>query len=252
MIKLFDTTLRDGTQGEGIAFSANDKLKVCEKLDELGIHYIEGGWPGSNPKDVEFFKNAKALSLTTSKICAFRSTRRAKLRAEDDPNLKAIIDVNTEVASIFGKSWDFHVTEALKIPLEKNLEMIYDSIIFLKDHGVEVIYDAEHFFDGYKRNKEYAISTIKEADRAGADCISLCDTNGGSLPFEIGSIIREIKSEIKSNIGIHTHNDSECAVANSLEAVRNGAVHVQGTINGYGERCGNANLCSIIPGLKLR
>ena len=153
MIKLFDTTLRDGTQGEGIAFSANDKLKVCEKLDELGIHYIEGGWPGSNPKDVEFFKNAKALSLTTSKISAFGSTRRAKLKAGEDPNLKAILDVDTEVASIFGKSWDFHVIEALKVPLEKNLEMIYDSIVFLKEHGIEVIYDAEHFFDGYKRNK---------------------------------------------------------------------------------------------------
>jgi len=252
MIRLFDTTLRDGTQGEGISFSANDKLKACEKLDELGIHYIEGGWPGSNPKDVEFFKNAKALSLSTSKICAFGSTRRAKLKAEDDPNLKAIIDVDTEVASIFGKSWDFHVIEALKIPLEKNLEMIYDSIVFLKEHGIEVIYDAEHFFDGYKRNKEYAMSTIKEADKAGADCISLCDTNGGSLPFEIGSIISEIKSDIKSKIGIHAHNDSECAVANSLEAVKNGAVHVQGTINGYGERCGNANLCSIIPSLKIK
>lgn len=252
MIKLFDTTLRDGTQGEGIAFSANDKLKVCEKLDELGIHYIEGGWPGSNPKDVEFFNNAKSLSLTTSKICAFGSTRRAKLKAEDDPNLKAILDVETEVASIFGKSWDFHVIEALKVPLEKNLEMIYDSVIFLKEHGLEVIYDAEHFFDGYKKNREYALATIKEADKAGADCISLCDTNGGSLPFEIGSIITEIKSDIKSKIGIHAHNDSECAVANSLEAVKKGAVHVQGTINGYGERCGNANLCSIIPGLKIK
>ncbi len=252
MIKLFDTTLRDGTQGEGITFSANDKLKVCEKLDELGIHYIEGGWPGSNPKDVEFFKNAKSLSLSTSKISAFGSTRRAKLKAEEDPNLKAILDVGTDVASIFGKSWDFHVIEALKVPLEKNLDMIYDSIKFLKDHGIEVIYDAEHFFDGYKRNKEYALATIKEADKAGADCISLCDTNGGSLPFEIGNIITEIKSQIKCNIGIHAHNDSECAVANSLEAVKKGAVHVQGTINGYGERCGNANLCSIIPGLKIK
>lgn len=252
MIKLFDTTLRDGTQGEGISFSVNDKLKVCEKLDELGVHYIEGGWPGSNPKDIEFFKIAKSLSLTTSKISAFGSTRRAKLKAEEDPNLRAILDVETEVASIFGKSWDFHVIEALKIPLEKNLEMIYDSVDFLKQHGVEVIFDAEHFFDGYKRNKEYALESIKEADRAGADCISLCDTNGGSLPFEIANIISEIKSEIKCNIGIHAHNDSECAVANSLEAVKKGAVLVQGTINGYGERCGNANLCSIIPSLKIK
>ncbi|MCX5750607.1 MAG: citramalate synthase [Candidatus Saganbacteria bacterium] len=249
---LFDTTLRDGAQTEGISFSLADKLKITRLLDELGVHYIEGGWPGSNPKDIEYFKEVKKIKLQHAKIVAFSSTRRAKFKVEEDPILKALIDADTPVVSIFGKTWDFHVQDALKITLEENLELIADSISYLKKAGKEVIFDAEHFFDGYKANKKYALECLKTAEKAGADILCLCDTNGGSLSFEVQDIILAIKQHLKIPLGIHAHNDSGCAVSISGMAVKCGCVHVQGTINGYGERCGNANLCSIIPILKLK
>jgi 2-isopropylmalate synthase len=251
-VKLFDTTLRDGAQTEGISFTVEDKIKIAKLLDRLGIHYIEGGWPGSNPKDIEFFRRAKELKLKNAKLVAFGSTRRAKVRPEDDANLKAIIDSGTPAVAIFGKSWDFHVTEALKISLDENLELVEDSIRFLKKNGKEVIFDAEHFFDGYKANPKYALKVLKAAEKGGADVLCLCDTNGGTLAFEVQKIINEIKKQVKKPLGIHAHNDSECAVSVSCMAVYCGATHVQGTMNGYGERCGNANLCSIIPILKLK
>jgi 2-isopropylmalate synthase len=250
-VRLFDTTLRDGTQSERVSFSLEDKLKVVEKLDELGIDYIEGGWPGSNPKDAEFFKKVKALKLK-AKIVPFGSTRRAGVAPDEDKNLKALLDAQTEAVCIFGKSWDLHVKDALKTTLKENLEMIYDSVQFLKEKGKEVIYDAEHFFDAYKDDREYAIKTLKSAEYGGADVIVLCDTNGGTMPFEIEEVMKAVKQVIKTPLGIHAHNDSDTAVANTLAAVKMGATHVQGTINGYGERCGNANLCSIIPNLKLK
>jgi 2-isopropylmalate synthase len=252
-IKIFDTTLRDGTQGEGISLTVEDKLKIAQKLDELGVSYIEGGWPGSNNKDIDFFSRAKELKLSNAKITAFGSTRRKDTRPEDDVNLNRILEVGVSVATIFGKSWDFHVHKAIQTTLEENLAMIYDSVKYLKDKGLEVIYDAEHFFDGYKNNPEYALQTIKKAEEAGADWIVLCDTNGGTMPHEISAIVKTVCETIKkSPIGIHAHNDCELGVANSLAAVMAGATQVQGTINGYGERCGNANLCSIIPNLQLK
>lgn len=250
-VKLYDTTLRDGAQSEHISFSVEDKLKIAVKLDELGIHYIEGGWPGSNPKDEEFFERARKLELS-SRIVAFGSTRRAGVRAERDANLRSLIESETESVTIFGKSWDLHVREALRISLEENLAMITESIEYLKEHGREVFYDAEHFFDAYKSNPEYALATLRAAEEAGVDCIVLCDTNGGTLPFDTMEIIREVKESVKTPLGIHAHNDADTAVANSVIAVRMGAVQVHGTINGYGERCGNANLCSIIPNIKLK
>jgi 2-isopropylmalate synthase len=252
VVKLFDTTLRDGTQGEGISLSVEDKLKIAARLDELGVHYIEGGWPGSNSKDMEFFERVRGLGLKHAKITAFCSTRRKGIAPEDDQNLKAVLDSGVEVATIFGKSWDFHVHTALQTSLEENLAMIYDSVKFLKSKGLEVIYDAEHFFDGYKNNKDYALETIRKAEEAGADWIVLCDTNGGSLPDEIRAIVSDVCSKMRTPIGIHAHNDCELGVANSLAAVQAGARQVQGTINGYGERCGNANLTSIIPNLQLK
>lgn len=251
-IQIFDTTLRDGSQGEGVNFSSDDKVKVAIALDKFGIDYIEGGWPGSNPKDIDFFRKIKNSKLEHAKITAFGSTRRAKNSPDKDPNLLALIESETPVTTIFGKSWDFHVTEALRIPLEKNLEMIEDTVAFLKSRGKEVIYDAEHFFDGYKANQSYALQTLIAAMKGGADIIVLADTNGGALPHEIGPIFKEVRKKIDLPLGIHAHNDSDLAVAVSIEAVNQGAVHVQGTINGYGERCGNANLCSIIPILKLK
>lgn len=248
-VKLFDTTLRDGAQTEGISFTLEDKIKIAKLLDELGIHYIEGGWPGSNPKDIEFFKKIK---LKNAKITAFGATRKPNIRVEEDKNLQAIIDSDTPAVAIFGKCWDFHVKDALKTTLEENLKMIEESIGYLKKKGKEVFFDAEHFFDGYKANPKYALTCLKVAEKAGADVLVLCDTNGGSMPDEIEHIINEIKTELKTPLGIHTHNDSETAVANSIMAVKCGVVQVQGTINGYGERCGNANLCSIIPILKLK
>lgn len=252
LVKLYDTTLRDGTQAEDISFLVEDKIRIAHKLDEIGIHYIEGGWPGSNPKDVAFFKDIKKEKLSQAKIAAFGSTRRAKVTPDKDHNLKTLIQAEPDVCTIFGKTWDFHVHEALRISLEENLELIFDSLEYLKANVPEVFYDAEHFFDGYKANPDYAIKTLKAAQEAKADCIVLCDTNGGTMPFELVEIIREVRKHITAPLGIHTHNDSECAVANSLHAVSEGIVQVQGTINGFGERCGNANLCSIIPALKLK
>ncbi len=252
LVKLYDTTLRDGTQAEDISFLVEDKIRIAHKLDEIGIHYIEGGWPGSNPKDVAFFKDIKKEKLSQAKIAAFGSTRRAKITPDKDHNLKTLVQAEPDVCTIFGKTWDFHVREALRISLEENLELIFDSLEYLKARVPEVFYDAEHFFDGYKANPDYAIKTLKAAQDAKADCIVLCDTNGGTMPFELVDIIREVRKHISAPLGIHTHNDSECAVANSIHAVNEGIVQVQGTINGFGERCGNANLCSIIPALNIK
>ncbi|MEC0239096.1 citramalate synthase [Paenibacillus dokdonensis] len=251
-ISIFDTTLRDGTQGEGVSLSADDKLKIAKKLDDLGVQYIEGGIPGSNSKDIEFFKRVQQLGLS-AKITAFGSTRRKDSQADQDANLKRMIESGAQAATLVGKSWDFHVHTALQTTLEENLAMIYDSIAYLKQQGLEVIFDAEHFFDGYKNNPEYAVSVLKKAHEAGADWLVMCDTNGGTLPHEISGIVTTLRTGLpQANLGIHTHNDCELAVANTLSAVQAGARQVQGTINGYGERCGNANLCSIIPNLQLK
>ncbi|MEW6614878.1 MAG: citramalate synthase [Thermodesulfobacteriota bacterium] len=252
LVKLYDTTLRDGTQAEDISFSVEDKIRIVEKLDELGIHYIESGWPGSNPKDMQFFKKIQHIPLRNSKIVAFGSTARAGTSPENDRNIKALLYSHTSAVTIVGKSWDLHVRDALRIPLEENLKTIHNTLKFLKSNIPEVLYDAEHFFDGYKANPEYALKTLQSATDAGIDCIVLCDTNGGTIPFEIEKIIKEVRKNIKIPLGIHTHNDSEMAVANSIIAVQSGVEQVHGTINGYGERCGNANLCSVIPNLKLK
>src|SRR5690554_5489286 len=251
-IFFFDTTLRDGAQGEGVFFSIEDKLRIAKKLDELGIDYIEGGWPGSNPKDIEFFQKIKNHRFKQAKITAFGSTRRADNALEKDPVLQNLFATGTEAVAIFRKSWDLHVREVLRISLEKNLEIIADSISFLKSHGKEVIYDAEHFFDGYKNNPGYAMETLKAAVQGGADWLVLCDTNGGTFPMEIKEITQKVSDTFDIPVGIHCHNDTGMAVANSVMAVKGGAVQVQGTINGYGERCGNADLCSIIPNLQLK
>ncbi|HEY3346377.1 MAG TPA: citramalate synthase [Nitrospirota bacterium] len=252
MIKIYDTTLRDGAQSEDVSFSLEDMLRVASRLDELGVHYIEGGWPGSNPRDEAFFGKAKEMSFANSKVSAFGSTRRAGIEADQDANLLKVVGSGAQAASIFGKAWDLHVTHALGISLEENLDMVHDSVAFLKANMGEVFYDAEHFFDGYKANPEYAIKTLQAAVSGGADCLVLCDTNGGTLPWELSVIILGMRNHITAPFGIHTHNDSELAVANSLMAVQLGASQVQGTINGYGERCGNANLCSIIPAITLK
>ena len=253
-IKVYDTTLRDGTQGEGVSFSMEDKVRIAQRLDALGIHYIEGGWPGSNPKDLRFFKRVQGAVFKTAKISAFGATRRPGVRPQEDPNLQGLVEAGPPVVTIFGKSWDFHVTAALGTTLEENVAMIGDSIAYLLKHFEEVIYDAEHFFDGFKRNREYALATLRAAEAAGAHCLVLCDTNGGCVPHEIVEILRAVKQVVKpsSPLGIHVHNDTECAVANTLAAVSEGVNHVQGTVNGYGERCGNANLISIIPNLMLK
>ncbi len=251
-IEIYDTTLRDGAQREGVSLSVADKLKIAEKLDEFGVQYIEGGWPGSNPKDIEFFKKAAGLKLKNARLCAFGSTRRPGEPVNDDPNIKALIESGTETVTIFGKSWDFHVHHALKTTLEENLAMIKDSVAYLKSLGKEVIYDAEHFFDGYKANPEYALSTLEVAVKGGADVIVLCDTNGGLMPWELSAILKVVKDKVKTPLGIHVHNDADMATANSLLSVQEGITHIHGTVNGYGERCGNANLCSIIPNLHLK
>lgn len=251
-IEIFDTTLRDGTQGEGVNLSVDDKLRIAHKMDEFGIDFIEGGWPGSNPKDIAFFQRAKTLNLRHAKVTAFGSTRHAKNTVDSDPNIRALLESETEVVTIFGKTWDLHVRSALRIELNDNLDMIRDSVRYLKENDRMVIYDAEHFFDGYKNNSEYALRTIAAAQEAGADRIVLCDTNGGTLPHEIAKIIRDVKERIPAPLGIHAHNDAGCGVANSLAAVQEGAVHVQGTFNGFGERCGNADLSSVIPNLMLK
>jgi 2-isopropylmalate synthase len=251
-IFLYDTTLRDGTQGEEISFSAEDKIKIAKRLDTFGVSYIEGGWPGSNPKDMEFFERARNTKFSHAKIAAFGSTRRAKNPVEKDTNIRALLDAQTPVVTIFGKTWLLHVKEALQISPEQNLTIISDSVAYLKKHGKEVIYDAEHFFDGYKQDKAYALKTLAAAANSGAEILVLCDTNGGTLPWEVAEIVREVKINISTPLGIHTHNDSGTAAASSLMAVREGCVQIQGTINGYGERCGNANLCTIIPDLQLK
>jgi len=251
-VQLYDTTLRDGAQQGGISFSVEDKLKIAARLDELGLHYIEGGWPGSNPKDAEFFRRAGEMGLSRAALVAFGSTRKPRTRASQDANLEAILEAGTKTATLVGKSWDSQVTLVLETSLQENLAMISESVDFLKSRGLEVFFDAEHFFDGYKSNAEYALETVRAAGRAGASCIVLCDTNGGTLPQEIASMTAAAKRGVSAPLGIHAHNDGELAVANSLMAVMAGAVQVQGTINGYGERCGNANLCSIIPSLELK
>ncbi len=251
-IQIYDTTLRDGTQSEGFNLSASDKVRIAKRLDELGVAFIEGGWPGSNPKDVEFFERARDLEWQTAKIAAFGSTCRVKGGPEDDANIKALIDSCTSVCTIFGKSWTLHVTDVLLTTLEDNLRIIEQSVSYLHAHERRVIYDAEHFFDGYKADSVYALETLNAAVRGGAEIVVLCDTNGGTMPWEVEQIVGEVKAAVQHPFGIHTHNDGECGVINSLMAVRAGAVQVQGTINGYGERCGNANLCSIVADLELK
>jgi len=251
-IKIYDTTLRDGTQAAGVSFSLLDKLHISQELDKLGFDYIEGGWPGSNPKDMEFFKRVKSIHFNHAKIAAFGSTRRKNTPVEKDSNIISLLEAETPVVTIFGKSWVLHVRKALLTDESENLRMIDDSISFLKRKNREVIFDAEHFFDGYKENPDYALRTLKVAENSGADCIVLCDSNGGSMPYEIDQIVRVVKERINCPLGIHAHNDSGVATANTVIAARIGVEQVQGTINGYGERCGNADLCAVIPNLKLK
>jgi 2-isopropylmalate synthase len=252
-VYIYDTTLRDGAQSEGISFTVKDKLRIARKLDDLGIDFIEGGWPGSNPKDDEFFKEAKkSLKLKRSKLAAFGSTRRANTKTSSDAVIKNLLKSETKYVTIFGKSWDLHVKTVLKASLKENLKMVADSVKYLKKRGRHVIFDAEHFFDGYKENPKYAVDTLKAALEGGAECLVLCDTNGGTLTSQVFEIVEEVREEISAPLGIHTHNDNDMAVANSVAAVQAGCVHVQGTFNGYGERCGNANLVSIIPALRIK
>lgn len=251
-IEIYDTTLRDGSQAEDVSFSVEDKIRITEKLDELGVHYIEGGWPGSNPKDAEYFKKAQKLRLSSSVVTAFGSTHRPRHKVQDDHNIKTLIESKAKVITIVGKTWDFHVRELFKIPLDENLDIIHDSVLYLKKYTEKVFFDAEHFFDGCKDNPEFAIKCLQAAESGGADCLVLCDTNGGRLPHEIKKVVQDVIKSIKTSVGIHVHNDSDCAVASSLAAVEAGAIQVQGTINGLGERCGNANLCSVIPNLQIK
>ena len=252
-VLIYDTTLRDGTQGEQINFSAEEKLRIALRLDDMGFHYIEGGWPGSNPKDVRFFELAKAAPFRHARLTAFGSTRKAHTRPEDCPNLQALLNTETPAVAIFGKSWDLHVMQILEVTLQENLAMIRDSVAYLKAQAKEVVYDAEHFFDGYKKNPAYARKTVETALAAGADLIVLCDTNGGTLPHEITTVIQEVSGFVPlQRMGIHAHNDGGVAVANSLAAVHAGVKMVQGTINGFGERCGNADLIPIIANLQLK
>lgn len=252
-IKIYDTTLRDGMQAEGVSFSVEDKLLIAKRLDEFGIHYIEGGYPQSNPKEEEFFARVRDMKFANSRMTAFGSTRRAHTKVEDDACIRVLIGCGAGVVTMVGKTWDLHVTDVLRCTLEENLAMCSDSVSYVKKQGREVIFDAEHFFDGYKNNPVYAMKVLKAAAEAGADTLALCETNGGCLPHEVFDIVRTVCSEFKGLIiGIHCHNDSDCAVANSLAAVKAGAAHVQGTMNGLGERTGNANLCTIIPNLSLK
>ena len=252
MVEIYDSTLRDGAQAEGIAYSLEDKLSIARRLDALGVHYIEGGWPNpTNPKDLAFFQEVKKLDLK-AKVTAFGSTRRAVNRPEDDETLATLLGAGTESIALFGKSWTLHVEEVLRTTLEENVKLIEDSVAYLVQNGREVVYDAEHFFDGYKADASYALKTLLAAQRGGARILVLCDTNGGTLPSEMSAILEDVKRRIEIPFGIHTHNDAGCGVANSLIGVEAGAVQVQGTFNGYGERCGNANLCSIVPTLELK
>ena len=249
---LYDTTLRDGAQTEGISFSVADKLQITEKLAALGVPFIEGGWPGANPRETEYYKKVKRLKLGKSEVTAFGSTCRAGVKARDDAQLRHQLEAETKVITLFGKSWDLHVRDALRVPMEENLRMIADSVGYLKKQGRTVMYDAEHFFDGYRANPAYALKTLQAAVDHGASVIILCDTNGGSLPSRIAKVVAEIRKRVHLPLGIHCHNDSDTAVANSIAAVEAGVEQVQGTVNGYGERCGNANLCSIIADLQLK
>ncbi len=251
-VLLYDTTLRDGTQGTGISFSVLDKIRIAEKLDSFGIHYIEGGWPGSNPKDVEFFQEASKRTWRNAKIAAFGSTRRAGVAVDQDPQVQALLDAGTPVVTLVGKSSVLHVREVLNVTPEENRAMIRDTVAYFKKHGREVCYDAEHFFDGYKEDAEHAVSTLLAAVEAGVDLPILCDTNGGTLPEEVEAITRDVIAKIGMPVGIHTHNDCGLGVANALAAVRAGAVQIQGTINGYGERVGNCNLTTVMPNLQIK
>ena len=252
-IEVYDTTLRDGTQGENISLSVDDKLRITQLLDDLGVAYIEGGWPGSNPKDAEYFRRVRELPLRHAKVAAFGMTCRVGSQPEDDANILALLEAETPAVTVVGKTSMLHVTEVIRATPEENLRIIRESLAYLKAHGREVLYDAEHYFDGYKLDAEYALQTLQAAVDGGADMLVLCDTNGGSLPWEIEEMTRVVAERFPDvRLGIHAHNDGELAVANTLAAVRQGVVQVQGTINGYGERCGNANLCSIVPDLELK
>ena len=252
MIQIYDTTLRDGTQRKDISLSCSDKLRIAQRLDEMGVDFIEGGWPGSNPKDVEFFQEAAKIKWKHALITAFGSTCRVNGGPQDDANILALLDSGTPVCTVFGKSWTLHALEVLRTTLPENLRIIEQSVAYLREQDRRVIYDAEHFFDGYKDDPEYALDTLRAAVRGGAERVVLCDTNGGVLPHEVSQIVAHVRKELDIPLGIHAHNDGDCAVANSLAAVQAGCTQVQGTINGYGERCGNANLCSIIPDLQLK
>lgn len=252
LVEIYDTTLRDGSQGEGVSYTASDKIRIAERLDQFGVHFIEGGWPGSNPKDAEFFERAKDRAWKTAKIAAFGATRRANLPAAEDPNLQSLLQSGAPVCTIFGKTWTLHVTDVLRTSLDNNLRMIEESVAFLVAAGRHVIFDAEHFFDGYRADPLYALEALRAASRGGAHTLTLCDTNGGSLPWQVEHIVRAVRAELSTPLGIHAHDDTGCGVANSLAAVFAGAHQVQGTINGIGERCGNANLSVIIPNLELK
>ena len=252
LVQVYDTTLRDGTQREGISYTLEDKLRIAEHLDVFGVTFIEGGWPGSNPKDIEFFAAAKTMRWQTARLAAFGSTRRANVTPDQDPNIQALIAAGTEVCTIFGKSSRFQVTEVLRTSFDENLRMIEDSVAFLRSQNKRVVYDAEHFFDGYRKDSSYALETLRAAIRGGAETVVLCETNGGNMPWDVERIVAEVVKAVNHSVGIHAHDDTGCGVANSLAAVRSGARHVQGTINGYGERCGNANLSVIIPNLELK
>ncbi len=251
-VTIFDSTLRDGAQAEGVSFSVEDKIKVVKALDNLGISYIEAGNPGSNPKDLEFFEKIKNIELKNTEIAAFGSTRRRGISPSEDGNIRALLGAETKTVSIFGKSWDFHVTDIINATLQENIEMIYDTISYLKEKGKTVVFDAEHFFDGYKNNSKYALKTLDAAVQGGADCLCLCDTNGGTFPNEIYDITKTVVDRFGIIVGIHAHNDCGMAVANSIMAVNAGARHIQGTFTGFGERCGNANLSTIIPNLQVK
>ncbi len=251
-IAIYDTTLRDGSQGEGISFSGAGKLRLAQRLDAFGVDFVEGGFPASNPKDLQFFKAIRDVPLRHAQIVAFGSTRHAQTRVQDDPQVRALLEAQTEVVTIYGKTWKLHVTDVLRVSPAQNVEMVGDTITYLKDQGRRVFFDAEHFFDGYKDDPAFALAVLRRAVRAGADAVILCDTNGGCLPHEIYALTRSVVRRLGAPVGIHCHNDSDTAVANSLEAVRAGAVQVQGTINGFGERCGNANLISVMPALALK
>jgi len=252
VIQIYDTTLRDGTQREGISLSCDDKLAVAARLDDLGVAFIEGGWPGSNPKDAEFFARARDREWKTAKVAAFGSTCRVGGGPEDDANIRALVDSGAPVCTVVGKTWTLHVTDVLRTTLAENLRIVEQSLAYLRAQGRRVVYDAEHFFDGYRADPGYALATLEAAARGGAETLVLCDTNGGSLPWQVADVVRAVKARIPTPLGIHAHNDSETAVANSLAAVHEGAIQIQGTVNGYGERCGNANLCSVIPALEVK